>query len=107
MESHSIGHAEPQFVIAAPVYRVQFWEQPALGYGYNLDAFVLIGAIDVHEALEWVQGKARGRIWELFLEATLEPEPVEVGLQVRRAPLVRLAGRNPTESTGLEVSLTG
>lgn len=95
MEIHATGHAEPTYGIELPIYRVQFWEQPAPNYSYNLDAFVLVGASSVEEALNWVVDNARGRIWELLLE--IESEPVEAGLQIRRSALARLAGTNPTE----------
>ena len=95
MEIHATGHAEPAYGIEVPIYRVQFWEQPAPGYAHNLDAFVLVGASSVEEALKWASDNARGRVWELLLE--IEPEPVGAGLQIRRSALARLAGTNPTE----------
>lgn len=95
MEVHATGHAEPSHELRSPAYRVHFWEQPAPGYAFNLDAYVLVDASDVEEVQRWVLNNARGRVFELFLE--MERQPVREGLERRTVPLVRLAGQNPTE----------
>jgi hypothetical protein len=95
MDVHPTGHAEPRYGLESPVYRVNFWELPAPGYAFNLDAYVLTDVADVGEAQAWVARNARGRPHELFLE--LEWQPIGPGFEQRTAPLVRLAGQNPAE----------
>lgn len=86
-------HAEPRDSDDSPCYRVNFWEQPRPGYGWNLDAFVLVEVQDVSEALRWVEEHANGRPFELFAEMDSEPEK-PLGAP-RKASLVRLLGNNP------------
>jgi hypothetical protein len=74
---------------------VHFWERPAPGYAYNLDAYVLVGAADVREAVRWAHANAYGRPLELFVE--IDSESIDGELHVRSVPLVRLMGANPTE----------
>lgn len=86
-------HAEPRDSDDSPCYRVNFWEQPLPGYGWNLDAFVLVEVKDVSEALRWVEEHANGRPLELFAEMGSEPEK-PLGTP-RKASLIRLLGNNP------------
>ena len=86
-------HAEPHDSDDSPCYRVNFWEQPRPGYGWNLDAFVLVEVQDVSEALRWVEKHAKGRPYELFVEMGSEPEkPFDAP---RKTALTRLLGNNP------------
>lgn len=86
-------HAEPHDSEDSPCYRVNFWEQPRPGYGWNLDAFVLVEVHDVAEALRWVEENARGRLFELFAE--MHPEPDKPFGTPRKTSLIRLLGSNP------------
>jgi hypothetical protein len=95
MDAHQTGHAEPVWLSDRPAYRVDFWKRPKPNFGFNLDAYILIDAIDVEEVLRWVAENARGREYELFVE--VEPADPEPGLRPRSATLVRLAGANPNE----------
>lgn len=67
-------------------FRVHFWEQPKPGYGFNLEAWILNDAPDVHAALTWADSNSRGRGYELFVETTGD---------LSDAYLVRVAGTNP------------
>jgi hypothetical protein len=69
---------------------VNFWEQPAPGFAWNLDAWHLFGCVNVHEALAWAHGQARGRRFELFVA----PYGYEVA-EADVATLIRLLGDNP------------
>ncbi|WP_200953368.1 hypothetical protein [Agromyces sp. Root81] len=100
MKAYETGHAEPGEYLASPIYRVNFWERPAPGFAFNLDAFVLVDASGVDEVLQWAASGARGRTYEVMVEAA--EEPVEPGLQIRTAALLRLAGENPNEVTRQE-----
>lgn len=91
MDARQTTHSESPHNVDHPVYRVNYWERPAPGFGWNLDAWVLVSAGDVLEAIRWTQDNARGRRFELFAE--VEPEPP--GNHPRHTPLVRLVGINP------------
>ena len=103
MKAYETGHAEPDDYFASPVYRVNFWERPAPGIAFNLDAFVLADASGVDEVLQWAATRARGRTYEVMVEAA--EEQLEPGLQIRTTALLRLAGENPNEVTRLEIRL--
>lgn len=96
MHAYEVGHAEPREQIESPSYRANFWTRPKPGYAFNLDAWVLVGASGVEEALQWVSDHRAGRDFELFAE--VEEMPVEGDLQVRNVSLVRLAGDDPNST---------
>ena len=86
-------HAEPRENIESPVYRVNFWQKPAAGRGWSLDAYALTDAEDITEVLRWVNENAHGRRVEVFAETDDEPEG---SFQTpRKTGLVRLLGSNP------------
>lgn len=93
MQISETTHAEPQDQVDAPVYRVNFWQQPRPGYAWNLDAFLLSEVDGVVEALRWAEEHANGRSFELFVESHWEPVgPFEAP---RKAGLIRLCGEDP------------
>ncbi|AWB96688.1 hypothetical protein DCE93_00295 [Agromyces badenianii] len=73
---------------------MNYWERPAPGFGWNLDAWTLSGTADVLEAIRWAEDHAKERRFELFAE--VEPEPA--GNHPRETTLVRLAGTDPNAS---------
>ncbi|MCI2265606.1 hypothetical protein [Sediminivirga luteola] len=73
---------------------MNFWEHDAYG-SWALDAFVLTGAADVNEVLEWVEANRAGRRVEVFVEA--DDEPVKPFGEPRTSELLRLLGSNPNE----------
>lgn len=86
-------HDEPRKSVDWPVYRVNFWQKPASGRAWSLDAYALTDADDITEVLRWVDEHACGRRVEVFAEMDDEPEgsfPIP-----RKTGLVRLLGRNP------------
>lgn len=93
LEAHRTDHAEHSFELAYPIYRVNFFEPDASG-SFRLDAYYLTGVDSVLEALAWVHRHARTRRFEIFVEAGDSRTP-----DARTAPLVRLAGSNPEESS--------
>lgn len=93
-------HAGPHDSVDSPCYRVNFWERPRPGYGWNLDAFVLVEVQDVSEALCWAEEHANGRPFELFAEMDSEPEK-PFG-DSRETALVRLCGNNPNAGSDCE-----
>lgn len=91
MEAHPTNHSENSEEITQPVYRVNFWVQPA-GLGWNLEAWYLTDCPSVHEAIEWADTNAHSRPYELFAESAENGHS-----EPRRAPLVRLSGQNPND----------
>ena len=92
LEAHRTDHAENSYELAYPIYRVNFWERTDEMSAWKLDAHYLTGVDSVLEALAWVHRHARGRRFELFVEAGDNRTS-----GARTAPLVRLAGTNPNE----------
>lgn len=72
----SINESHETFRVNSPLYRVNFWEKPRPGYGWNLDAYLLEQCPDVTQALLWALGEARGRRFQLFasIEETVESD---------------------------------
>lgn len=70
------------------MYRVNYWESTPTG-GWNLDARLLVDCVDVRDALEWADGNARGRKFELL--ATTDDSGVETDV------LVLLLGSDPNQ----------
>ncbi|QYM76185.1 hypothetical protein [Leucobacter luti] len=92
-------HAEPEYTTSSPVYRVNLWEES--GEAWALDAYVLLEASDVFEALSWLNSKRHDGPYELFVEAD---ESDETGfLEPRASSLLRLAGTNPNEGEVVEI----
>ncbi len=97
--------SESQEAVDSPAYRVNFWERASPGRGWNLNAFALTDVENVTEVLSWVDGYARGRWVEIFVEMDEEPDAV---FHTRRATgLIRLAGSNPNAKEALEVRASG
>tara|TARA_R110002124_G_C8819951_1_gene503865 strand:- start:27 stop:347 length:321 start_codon:yes stop_codon:yes gene_type:complete len=96
MKAEPTVHSEELEELAHPVYRVNFWEKPiSAAFGWNLDAWVVFGAADLDEVSQWVEDHAKGRRYELFVEAVSQTYS---GLETpRTASLVRLAGVNPND----------
>lgn len=55
-----------------PRFRVEFWERPAPGFGWNLDAWEIDGCDSVHDVLTWVNANANGRLYTLYAVLTLD-----------------------------------
>jgi hypothetical protein len=80
---------------SSPVYRVYFWQRPSAELGSDQERLMwqseewrLTEAADLHEVLAWANGPhARGRMFELFVEASSSD-----GLG-----LLRLAGSSPSD----------
>ncbi|GAA1118411.1 hypothetical protein GCM10009582_14580 [Arthrobacter flavus] len=86
-------HAEPRDSVDHPTYRVNFWQQPQPDFGWNLEAFVVVDAGDVNEAIFWAEQNSRGRPYELFAE--ISDENVEGTERPRQSGLIRLLGKDP------------
>jgi hypothetical protein len=77
-----------------PVYRVHLWHQPPAppdipqsSVGYHCDEYLLRGARDVHEVLDWASSTARAeRRFTLYIEH----------LHAGWPGLIHLAGDEPT-----------
>lgn len=83
-------HAANTARLPNPAYRVNFWTPS--GEVWALRAFVITGATDVTEVLQWVEENKDGQHVEVFAE--MDTEPVEPGVP-RQAGFVRLLGNNP------------
>ncbi|GAA1121623.1 hypothetical protein [Citricoccus alkalitolerans] len=96
-------HAEPRESVDSPLYRVNFWQKPARGRAWSLDAYALTDAKDVAEVLRWVDEHAHGRRVEVFAEMNDEPEG---SFQTpRKTGLVRLLGSNPNAEGSVTAQL--
>ncbi|QQB16062.1 hypothetical protein I6H47_08285 [Brevibacterium casei] len=78
----------------SPTYRVNFWERSGTE-AWNLEAFVLADARDLHEVLDWISNNERGRRVELFVE--LEGEPFTSLDTPRKTDLIRLSGSDAND----------
>lgn len=92
LEAHRTHHPADAQERPYPIYRVNLWAQP--DGEWTADAWYLTGVDSVLEALAWVHAHAHGRRFELFVECG-DNDP----RGPRTAPLVRLAGHDPTEPT--------
>lgn len=88
MHAREVDQSNERIRIESPLYRVNFWEQPAPGYGWNLDAWLLDECVDVREAIAWARDHATGRRFEVLANVSEERETDQ---------LVRLVGTNPNE----------
>ena len=99
MQVTSTPHSEAHFCLDRPVYRVNFWSRVSADVGWNLEAFSISDAVDVHEVCAWAARNAHGRRLEVFVESEDEPTGLVDGTTApgtpRRASLVRLVGSNP------------
>ena len=99
MQVTSTPHSEAHFCLDRPVYRVNFWSRVSADVGWNLEAFSISDAVDVHEVCAWAAQNAHGRRLEVFVESEDEPTGLVDGTTApgtpRRASLVRLVGSNP------------
>ena len=85
-------HAEPEDYKEYPTYRVNFWQR-SQGQGYNLEAFVISGALDITQVQEWILNHSEGRPYELFVEVDgTAPDNYRTP---RTSTLIRLKGRDP------------
>lgn len=66
MDAQPTAESHETYRTDAPLYRVNYWERPALGYGFNLDAWLLHDCSDVTQALTWAEENANGREFELL-----------------------------------------
>ena len=103
MRSIETVHAEPRYSVDSPTYRVNFWQRPSPGFGWNLDAYALTEVQDITEVLRWVEENSHGRRFELFAEMDFQPE--ESFESPRTAGLVRLLGSNPNAGEPIEIGL--
>ncbi|WP_413543288.1 hypothetical protein [Citricoccus nitrophenolicus] len=97
-------HAVPRKSVDAPTYRVNFWQRPAPGWAWSLDAYALSGADDISEVLQWVDEHARGRRVEVFAE--MDEESDGSFQTPRKSGLVRLLGSNPNAEDSVTFRLT-
>ena len=86
MHIETTPQAANEFFINSPTYRVNFWTPS--GEVWALRAYVITGATDVTEVLQWVKENSGGQQVEVFAE--MDTEPVESGVP-RRAGLIRLS----------------
>lgn len=94
MRADETVHSEGSCVDDSPTYRVNFWESSGRE-SWNLEAFVLSGARDLQEVLNWIESNENGRRVELFVE--LDDEPFTSFGTPRKSDLVRLQGIDPNE----------
>lgn len=97
-------HAEPRKSVDVPTYRVNFWQRPAPGWAWSLDAYALTDAADISEVLQWVGEHAHGRRFEVFAE--MDEESAGSFQTPRKSGLVRLLGSNPNAEDSVTVRLT-
>lgn len=83
-------HAANTSRINSPNYRINFWTPS--GEVWALRAFVITGATDVTEVLQWVEENKDGQHVEVFAE--MDTMPVQPGVP-RQSGLIRLLGSNP------------
>ena len=98
MRAYETVHAEPSALIEDPNYRVNFWSPS--GDTWSLDAWVLIGARDVNEVLQWVEKQAKGRQAEVFVE--MAEDPARKFQTPRTSGLIRVYGTNPIAGITME-----
>lgn len=94
-------HAEPEDYEEYPTYRVNFWQSGPGQVSFNLEAFVVSGALDVNQVKEWIHDHAAGRSYELFVEVDgTVPDDYR---KPRVAALIRLEGRDPNMGEMTEI----
>lgn len=81
-----------------PRYRIDFWERPAPGYGWNSDIWLIDGAPHVSAAIAWAEAHARGRRFQLLVKT---PPWTEDG------GYVLLSGSNPNDPSSAEDPAAG
>lgn len=81
VEIQPVDPRDISFEWDADTYRVYFWSLD----GLRCDESELIGADDAREVIEWADGKARGRVPEIFVRHDHPPE----------RGLIRIAGHRP------------
>jgi hypothetical protein len=86
MDAQPTGESHETYRTNVPLYRVNYWEQPGPGYGWNLDAWLLKGCTDVTQAMAWAEQNANGRRFELLATPDSEAETDQ---------LILLHGENP------------
>jgi hypothetical protein len=50
-----------------PCYRIDFWEQPAPGYAWNSDVWIVEEAEDVMAVIDWAEAHSEGRRFQLLV----------------------------------------
>lgn len=107
MKVFETSHSESHYNIDSPNFRVDFWQKPSPS-GYNkawsLDAYMLTGAEDVTEVLQWANDNANGRRFEVFVEID-DTEPVGKFETPRKTSLVRLLGTSPNAGESLKIRM--
>lgn len=73
-----------------PCYRVDFWERPAPGYGWNSDVWLIDDAPSVSAVIEWAEAHARGRRFQLLVRDRFATDD----------RYLLLAGSNPNDPSG-------
>jgi hypothetical protein len=101
MRASETVHAEPRDLIESPIYRVNFWQKPAPGHAWNLDAYALTDAKDFSEVLQWVNDHAVGRRFEVFVE--IDQEHVQSFGTPRTTGLIRILGTDPNVGETTEI----
>ncbi|MGW9112906.1 hypothetical protein [Microbacterium sp. NPDC055683] len=89
MQATNVGEGDATIKVNAPTYRVEFWERPGPGFGWNLDAWELEDCASADEAAAWAREHARGRLFTLYV-ALRDHEASE-------SIHVRLLGSDPNE----------
>jgi hypothetical protein len=92
MDVYQGRHIEFDELVSNPVYRVHFWTIRA-ELGPSLDSFILEGAVDVQEAIDWATNNRENRPWELFaridVHRSLSSEPEDWWIRLHgESPLV-------------------
>ena len=95
-------HAENRCTLDSPFYRVNFWEQASPPRGWMLDAYMLSEVDGVTEVYQWIEEKAHGRRFELFVE--MQEEPLGPFASPRKSDLIRLAGSNPNAEEAVHIT---
>jgi len=92
--------ADPGFFSQSqPVYRINFWERHTKNGAWNLDAYVLTGAVDVNEVLRWVETHQGPRRVEVFVE--VDGGPPDSPDTPRNFGLIRIAGEDPNNGASI------
>ncbi|WP_323959359.1 hypothetical protein GC088_12600 [Arthrobacter sp. JZ12] len=102
MRASETVHAENQDFLDSPFYRVNFWEQASPPRGWMLDAYVLSDVEDLTEVQRWIEGNARGRRFELFVE--MQQEPVKPFASPRKSGLIRLLRSDPNAGEPVHIT---
>jgi hypothetical protein len=100
MKAEGIDPRTGGWEITQPQYRVYFWEDGGPAGGLGSDEYLITGATDVHEVIEWANsrsgpGKATmypgaERTYTLYVVSARAERPAD------EAGLIHIAGVDPT-----------